>query len=509
MTSILNRTNCTLCVILGLLAAQAAAGNFDVRQYGAKGDGKTLDTAAINKAVEAASDAGGGTVYFPAGTYMSYSIRLKSNITLYFDQGTTLVAAEPKGEEGYDLAEPNPTDMYQDYGHSHWHDSLIWGEHLENIALMGPGLIHGKHLDRWDSDTEGRGNKILAIKQCKNVIIRDVSFLMGGHFCILATGIDNFTVDNIKIDTNRDGINIDCCRNVRVSNCTVNSPFDDGICLKSSYGLGFARATENVTITNCQVSAFDPGTLLDGTYTKNETGAPDKRGVTGRIKFGTESNGGFKNIAISNCVFHHCRGLALETVDGGLLEDVTINNITMTDTTTAPIFLRLGSRMRGPEGTPVGKLRRVNISNVTVYDADPRYGSIITGIAGHPVEDVRLDNVRIYYRGGGTVEQAKLLPPEIAGEYPEPSMFGEMPAYGFYMRHVDGIQMNNVKVAYMSEDQRPPFMLDRVTNAEFLNVTAQHEEEVPVFVLKDVENFRTVNSEIEDTKLQQVQEKRL
>lgn len=498
-----------LCIAAVLLTVQVYGKSFDVKQYGAAGDGKTIDTAAINKAIEAAASEGGGTVHFPAGTYLSYSIRLKSNIALYFDQGATLVAAEPNGETGYDPAEANPTDMYQDYGHSHWHDSLIWGEKLENISILGPGLIHGKGLDRWDSDKVGRGNKILALKLCRNVIIRDVSFLLGGHFCILATGVDNMTIDNLKIDTNRDGINIDCCRNVRVSNCTVNSPYDDAIVLKSSYGLGFARATENVTITNCQVSGFDPGTLLDGTFQTNETRAPDKDGVTGRIKFGTESNGGFKNIAISNCAFYHCRGLALETVDGGVLEDVSITNITMRDVTTAPLFLRLGARMRGPEGVPIGKLRRVNISDIMVYDADPQYGSVISGIAGHAIEDVRLSNIRIYYRGGGTQEQAALRPAENEKAYPEPSMFGPMPAYGFFIRHVDGIEMNNVRVGYMSEDRRPAFVLDNVKNAGFNNVRAQHETDVPTFVLRDVENFSAHRCEIPDAKLVQIKQKEL
>lgn len=496
-------------VLMILLTAQVYAQTFDVKKYGAVGDGKKPDTAAINKAIEAAAEAGGGTVYFPAGTYLSYSIRLKSNITLYFDQGATLLAAEPDSENGYDPAEPNPTDMYQDYGHSHWHESLIRGEKLENISILGPGLLHGKGLDRWDSPKKGRGNKILALKLCRNVIIRDVSFLMGGHFCILATGVDNMTIDNIKIDTNRDGINIDCCRNVRVTNCTVNSPFDDAIVLKSSYGLGFARATENVTISNCQVSGYDPGTLLDGTFQTNETKAPDKDGVTGRIKFGTESNGGFKNITISNCVFACCRGLALETVDGGLLEDVSITNITMRDVTTAPFFLRLGARMRGPEGVPIGKLRRVNISDIIVYDADPRYASIISGIPGHPIEDVRLSNIRIYYRGGGTKEQAAIEPPEKEKEYPEPSMFGDMPAYGFYIRHVDGIEMNNVEVGYMTEDQRPAFVLNDVKNTDFYRVKAQHETDVPTFVLKDVKDFSTHQCGIPDTQIEQVKQKEL
>ena len=205
----------------------------------------------------------------------------------------------------------------------------------------------------------------------------------GGHFGILATGVDNLTIDNLKIDTNRDGMDIDCCRNVRISNCSVNSPWDDGICLKSSFALGYARATETVTISNCMVSgSFEEGALLDGTFQRFATDAKVPR--TGRIKFGTESNGGFKNITVSNCVFDGCSGLAIESVDGAVIEDVSVTNITMRDVMSAPIFLRLGARMRGPAGAAVGVLRRVNLEQyyVSCARARSRIGSILAGIPG-------------------------------------------------------------------------------------------------------------------------------
>ncbi|MFL6467155.1 MAG: glycoside hydrolase family 28 protein [Pyrinomonadaceae bacterium] len=497
--------------------------SFDIRVFGAKGDGKALDSPAINKAIETAAANGGGTVFFPAGTYRSFSIRLKSNITLYFDPGSTLLAASPNDGDGkYDPAEPNPWSKYQDFGHTHWHNSLIWGENLENVSILGPGLIWGKGLVRSggqsrnqaqndalqdvktvtpetpfgypnprDTVETGWGNKAISLKLCRNVIIRDVSILQGGHFAILATGVDNLTIDNLKIDTNRDGIDIDACRHVRISNTTVNSPFDDAICLKSSHGLGFARATENVTITNCSVSGYDVGTFLDGTY-KREYNRYSHNSPTGRIKFGTESNGGFKNITISNCVFDYSRGLALETVDGGLLEDVTISNITMRDVVNAPIFLRLGKRNRGPKETLMeGKLRRVMVSNFVIYNADPKYGSIISGIPGNDIEDVRFNNIRIYYQGGGTKEQAALQPPEKEADYPEPVMFGEIPAYGFFIRHVKGLTMTDVEVSYMKDDLRPPFMLDDVKGADFHRVRAQRMPKGPIFVLKNVVDFAT------------------
>jgi len=282
-----------------------AAGTFDVRNFGATGDAKTLDTAAINKTIDAAAAAGGGTVRFPAGNYLLYSLHLKSHVTLHLDSGATIIAADSPTQAGagYDLAEANEWDMYQDFGHSHFRNSLIWGDGIENIGIIGAGRIWGKGLSRGQgAQIPGVGNKSISLKNCHNVLLRDFSILHGGHFGILATGVDNLTIDNLKIDTNRDGMDVDACRNVRISNCYVNSPWDDGICLKADYSLGRAKPTEYVTITNCYVSGCgQEGTLLDGTYQKF---APDVRVPhTGRIKFGTESNGGFRNITISNCVF--------------------------------------------------------------------------------------------------------------------------------------------------------------------------------------------------------------
>ena len=255
---------------------------YDVRTFGARGDGKTLDTSAINRAIKEAAATGGGIVCFPAGSYLSYSIPLKSHVGLYFAHGATVVAADPPAEGasgGYDLAESNqPWESYQDFGHNHWHNSLIWGEGLEDISICGPGLIWGKGLSRgWGTgpkaEQPGAGNKTIALKNCRNVLLRDFSILHGGHFGILATGVDNLTIDNLKIDTNRDGMDIDCCRNVRITNCSVNSPWDDGICLKSSFALGYARATEMVTISNCLVSgSYEEGTMLDAAWKRFGSG---------------------------------------------------------------------------------------------------------------------------------------------------------------------------------------------------------------------------------------------
>ena len=487
---------------------------YDVRTFGAKGDGKTIDTPAINKAIETASAAGGGTVLFSSGTYPCFSIHLKNKVTLYLDQGATILAAESGGAGQYDPAEPNQWDKFQDYGHSHWHNSLIWGEGVEDVAIVGPGMIWGKGLSRGGrevpkAEDPGVGNKAISLKNCRNITLRDFSILHGGHFGILALAADNMTNDNLKIDTNRDGIDIDCCRNVRVSNCSVNSPWDDAICLKSSFGLGYARATEMVTITNCFVSGFLEGSLLDASYQRKS--ARENVRPTGRIKFGTESNGGFKNITISNCVFDYCRGLALETVDGGLLEDVTITNITMREITNAPIFVRLGSRMRGPEGVPVGALRRVIISNIVCSNSVAPLGSIISGIPGHEIEDLTLSQIYIQHQGGGTKEDALIQPPEEEPKYPEPTMFGNtMPSQGFFIRHAKNIHLSDIEIVGAKEDSRPAFVLQDVKGADFFRVRTQHAPGVPTFVLKRITDFSVAQSRpISDTVMDNIEDKKI
>ena len=167
---------------------------------------------------------------FGAGVYVCYSIRLKSFVTLCLEPGAIILAA-PGG--GYDAAESNaPFESYQDFGHNHWHNSLIWGEGIHDVAIFGPGLICGRGLSRGEvaeqglprADAPGAADKAIALKRCHNVTVSDIAILAAGHFGILATGVDNLTLEDLKIDTNRDGINVDCCRNVRISKCSVNSP---------------------------------------------------------------------------------------------------------------------------------------------------------------------------------------------------------------------------------------------------------------------------------------------
>lgn len=275
---------------------------------------------------------------------------------------------------------------------------------------------------------------------------------------------------------------------------------------KSSYALGYNKATENVTITNCIVSGYDVGTLYNGTYQRKEAAkVPDRMGPTGRIKLGTESNGGFKNISISNCVFDYCRGLALETVDGALLEDVVISNITMKDIINAPLYLRLGARMRGPEGTSVGRLQRVMISNINVYNANSDFASIISGVPGGIIEDIQLNNIHIWYRGmDSAISKIPVTVPENEKTYPEPARMGVMPAYGFYIRHVNGIAMNNVQVNYLGNETRPAIIMDDVRNAQLFRIQLQPVTGTDNIILKNIEQFSIKNSEgFKDKKIKQ------
>ena len=516
------------------LLAVGAGPFFDVRTYGAKGDGVAIDSPAINAAVDAASAAGGGTVVLPAGTYLSFSIRLKSRITLVIGAGAVLLAADPADGKGrYDAPEPNEWDAYQDFGHSHWQNSLIWGIGVEDVAILGPGRIDGQGLTRRGpgprrpeqhgdqpvtldgargaarvlaeagraerpgdefAAMDGLGNKAIALKDSRRVTIRDLTIFRAGHFAILPTGVDDFTIDNVRIDTQRDGINLDACRNVRVSNVAINTPNDDALVLKSSYALGSARPTENVTITNSVFSGYDLGTMLDGTYGTTMVAAPDKDGANGRIKFGTESNGGFRNVTISNVTFVRSRGIALETVDGGPLEDVTITNVVMRDVTTAPLFIRLGRRSRGPGTPPIATVRRIRVTGLTATGVDPRFPILLAGLPGHPIEDVELRDIRVQYRGGGTAAEAAHEPEEMENAYPEPSMFGVLPAYGLFARHVRGLRVRDVSLSFDAPEARPAIALRDVEGASFDTVTAKQTAGVPTWSLRNVRAFDAFRS---------------
>ena len=456
---------CGVLLMLIVQVAQAATGVYHVRDYGAKGDGKTLDHIAINKAIEAANTNGGGQVVLSAGTYLCGSIRMKSNVDLHLTAGARILAA-PASMKAYDESEVFGAPEYQDGGHTYFHNSLIWAEGQQNVSITGRGMIDGEGLTKKDTEKGGNvqggsigtGDKAIALKLCRNVTIRDITIYRGGHFAIIVTGCDIGTIDNVTIDTNRDGIDIDCCKYFTVSNTKVNTPNDDAIVLKSSYALKRPVLCEHILITNCIVTGYKLGTFLDGTY------VPEKvNWVCGRIKLGTESNGGYRNITISNCSCMWSSGLAFEEVDQGRMENIVVTNISLSHVHHYPIYITTGCRNRGPkERTDVSSARDISINNVIADDCDSLAGIIITGMEGEPIRNVSLSDIRIQYRGGGK----KVTKPyrEQATNYPEPRWAGPTPAYGLFARHVDGLQLRNVKFELIRPDERPDIILEDVKN---------------------------------------------
>lgn len=251
----------------------AQAKDYNVLEYGAKGDGRTLDHLAINTAIDSCVAHGGGRVVLPAGTYLCGSIRMKSHVELHLMAGSKILAA-PASMKAYDKAEFFEGTAYQDGGHTYFKNSLIYAIGANDVSITGRGMIDGEGLTRRDTEKDGNlqggnigtGDKAIALKQCRNILIRDVTIYRGGHFGIILTGCELGTVDNVIIDTNRDGFDIDCCKYLTISNCKINTPHDDALVLKSSYALKKPVLTEHIAITNCVITGYKFGTLLDGTY---------------------------------------------------------------------------------------------------------------------------------------------------------------------------------------------------------------------------------------------------
>lgn len=329
------------------------------------------NTAAFNRAIETAAASGGGTVTVPRGTFLTYTIFLKSNVNLYLEENAVIEAARPDNNSGnYGEPEVNLYAGLQDHGHSYFANSLLYGVDLENIMIYGRGLITGGHFDektgileyilqggdpqeparRSDRGHRGTwfGNKGIALVRCRNVVLQDFSLTIGGHFAVIAEGCTNLYVDNILIDTTRDAFDIDCCQDVTLRRTTCNSLTDDGLCLKASFGAGLFMPVRNVLIEDCIVSGYDAGSVYAGEYTRDKLVAEDRCGPTGRVKFGTESTCGYHQVTIRRVRFDRSRGFALEAVDCSSLTDVLFEDCTLDNVSSSPIFLRAGDRGRFP-----------------------------------------------------------------------------------------------------------------------------------------------------------------
>jgi len=414
---------------------------FDVREHGAAADGSTLATKSIQRAVDACAAAGGGSVYFPPGRYLSGTIFLKSGVALDLEAGAVLLGSK-------NLADyPETIQSFRSYTDVYTRKSLIYAEKVENIAIRGRGRIDGQGA-AFKGPYLVRPYMIRVI-ECRNILVEDVTIVDSPMWVQHYLACDDVVIRGIKVysnvNSNNDGIDIDCSQRVRISDCDINSG-DDAIVLKATAN----RPCRDVVVTNCTLKTH-----------------------CNALKLGTESNGGFDNIAVSNCTIFDTRlsGIAVEMVDGGALDRVTFSNIVMTNVG-APIFVRLGNRARpflenGPK-PGMGSLRNVVISNVQATGAG-KVGCSITGLVGHPAEDITLDNIRLSFVGGGTAADAQRKIEEVAEKYPEFAMFGTLPAYGFYCRHVRNLTLRNVETRFESPDQRPGLVTDDVAGLRVID----------------------------------------
>ena len=442
--------------IAALTASNLAnVGTFNVRHYGAVGDGTVNDAPAINKAIDACNAAGGGTVFIPTGIYGSGSIRLKSNVTLALDNGAVLKAL-PGVINSW---EPNSNDKgLMDSAYYHWQASLIWGENLRNVRILGPGTLDGAALTRSSKVKKGTGDKGIALKLCENIEIRNLNIREGGHYAILATGCEDMLIDNVTIKTSRDGLNLSQCKDVQVVHCHIDTVRyedghpaggDDAIKLGSDLSLGKARPSENITIKNCF--------LASGCNT---------------LQFGTETIGSFKNIRFENIRIMRAgkAGISITSNDGSVIDGVHYKDITMEKTFT-PIFMKVSDVARVPEGTyKRGAIRNVTFENITATDCFSYFKKrempcVIWGKPGSPIENIELKNVQITVKGGHPALEALLNPEENDERFPR--HVGAIPSYAWYLRHVRNVRFLSCRFAFEKNDDRPALVIDDGNNIAF------------------------------------------
>ena len=425
-----------LPLLMGSRYGHAQKRHYNISDFGAVGDGITLATHAINQAIEQCAGHGGGRVVVPPGSFKSGTILMKGNVELHLEMGSTLLATTD--EKDY------PTRF-----------ALIYAEGVSNIAITGLGTLDGNGaLQKPDPnvstrDKSGRVSNILFIS-CRQVRVEGVRMLNSGAWMQHYLNCEDVIIDRIEVynhaNRNNDALNIDGCRRFVLSNSIIDAD-DDGIVLKNTTSA--TTVTEDVTITNCVVSS-----------------------KSNAIKAGTESNHGFRNISISNCVIrptrhkasatwptwdtflHGVTGISLEIVDGGVMEGVAISNMVI-EGTECPLYIRLANRRTH---TPTGKMRNITLSNIVARNTG-NFSNSITGIPGHCVENVTIDNIQLFNQGGLTIGQYKVTPqdvPEDEKGYPSPHRWGNLPSSLFFIRHVKGLSINNLLFGSNSDDPRTP-----------------------------------------------------
>lgn len=449
----------TLFVSALAACASLNAQDYNIVSFGARADTTFLSTRAIQKAIDACHAKGGGRVVVPAGNFKTGSIFLKDNVHLYLSPGATLYGSPKTGDYI-----PVKT-VYKAFRLETSTIQLIFAEGVTNSGICGSGVIdgQGRYFQKRPGVETDEGivrPHLIRFIDCRDITVTGVSLRNSGCWMQHYLACDNVQINHLRIHNhstkNNDAIDIDGCHDVVISDVISDSD-DDGITIKSTS----PRLTENVTITGCVVSSH-----------------------CNAIKMGTESVGGFRNILISDCVIKPSSnpsfifgfadgisGVSVEMTDGGILEDVMVSNI-IVDGTQAPVFVRLGNRARpwsadaGPAG--VGVLRNVSISNILASNAG-NLGCSVTGIPGHPVENISIRDVTI--RNAGNPDPDKIIPADEVREddkgYPEAfALVGRgrsFPASGIFFRHVKGLTVDNVTVNPVSPDPRPALVFIDVT----------------------------------------------
>jgi polygalacturonase len=475
------------------------AQDFNILDFGAVADAKTLSTEGIQRAVDSAYVLGGGRVIIPQGTFLAGSIVLKSGVELHLVPGAVL------------LGSTDPADYIKI---KRW-KALVMADHADNISITGKGTIDGQgrklalhldslyHMGKIDSIDYEHAEKrvkwylrpqLIEFVSCKNITVKHVTLKNAACWVQTHDLCENILIDSVTTISdaywNNDGIDISDCRNVRITNCFVNTS-DDGICLKSH---STEHRCEDVVIENCVV-----------------------RSSASAVKFGTRSYGGFRNVSIKGIkVYDTFRSaIAIECVDGGVLENVTVENIDAKNTGNA-IFIRLGKRNPSSDTSVLRNVVLKNIRAEIAYErpdyayeirgpALPFFHNIfpasITGIPGQKVENVTLENIEIIYPGKGNAGFAHMPlwrlddVPECIADYPEFSMFGELPAWGFYVRHVKGLRMQNVRLQITDPDYRPAVVMDDVHDIQISDLQIEGDEKMGKVILHNTSHDKEIRSE--------------
>lgn len=439
------------------------SGPFLITDYGAVGDGETLNTKAIQKAIDACVASGGGKVVIPSGIFLSGTILLKSDVEIHFEHNSLLLASTNVVD--FPL---QPMPKYRSHKDQlGGFNALIYAEGEKNIRLTGSGTIDGQgtlHTPMPNpvaGDIDGRPRNILLIS-CKNIKIDGLRMLNAPIWNQHYLDCEDLFINNVYVynhgSRNNDGIDIDGCRRVVLSNSIIDSD-DDAIVLKSTG----AAACEDIVITNCVISSF-----------------------CNAIKAGTETTGGFKNVSISNCVIRPSKekgkpiwdtprrgvsGLSLMIVDGGTLEGFTLKNLTI-EGTESPIYIRLGNRARphtaGAMVNKVGEVKNISISNVVAYDTGT-WGSSITGLIGHPIKNISLSNIQLFSKGGLRMGDFSTTVNEDEKGYPHAITYGNLPSHTLYIRHAENISIDNINIKTENPDVRFPIIADDVKGLQIKN----------------------------------------